>query len=109
MTNKKLKNSKLHDSNEYALNSKLRRLFWNSSGYTLVELTIVVMIMAILFTVGYGNYRSYQRRQYLETAVRQVVSDLRLSQEYALSGRKPVDPLGNACETSTLSGYRFII
>lgn len=79
----------------------------HKSGYTLVELIIVVSIMAILFTVGYANYRGYQKRQYLETAVRQVIADLRLAQEYALSGRKPVNPPGNACETSTLEGYRF--
>ena len=83
------------------------RKFLLLKGYSIIELVVVLVIMAILFTVGFGNYRSYQKRQYLEGAVRQVKSDLRLAQEYALSGRKPPEPAGNVCTTNALVGYVF--
>lgn len=77
-------------------------------GYTLLELLMVVSIMALIFTGGFASYRDYQRRQFVESAARQVKTDLHLAQEYSLSGRKPEIPVGNTCETSTLMGYEFV-
>ena len=79
----------------------------NERGYSLVEMVVVVVIMAILFSVGFGNYRSYQKRQYIEGAVRMLKADLRLAQENALAGRKPLEPPGNSCLTNSLNGYVF--
>lgn len=79
-----------------------------SKGYTIIELIFAVAIMALLFSVGFTSYRDFQKRQYLENAVRSVKGDLRLAQEYALAGRKPDEPLGNACTTSELNGYIFV-
>jgi type II secretory pathway pseudopilin PulG len=76
-------------------------------GYTLLELLIVISIMIIIFVIGFTNYRDYQRRQELESGVRQVRADLSLAQTYAITGRKPDSPSGNACETSPLNGYAF--
>jgi prepilin-type N-terminal cleavage/methylation domain-containing protein len=77
-------------------------------GFTLVELLVVISIMVLLFSIGYANYRDFQRRQHLEGAVRMIKADLRLAQEMALAGRKPQYPSGNVCEISTLGGYSFI-
>ncbi len=70
-------------------------------GYTLIELVIVIAIMAILFTIGYGNFQDYSRQQALISAVRTVQTDLRTTQESAIAGNKPA-----ACNTF-LNGYRF--
>jgi type II secretory pathway pseudopilin PulG len=73
----------------------------------MVEMVMVVVIMAILFTMGTANYRDYQQRQYLESAALQVEADLRLAQQMALSGVKPEEPAGNDCQSNNLSGYLF--
>lgn len=76
-------------------------------GFSLVELMIVIATMVLIFGTGYANYRSFQRRQHLESAVRMVTADLRLAQEMALAGRKPQEPVGNNCVTNVLGGYVF--
>ena len=76
-------------------------------GFTIVELVMVIVIMAILFSMGTISYRDYQRRQYLEGAATMVEADLRLAQEMALSGKKPQDPPGNDCLSNNLEGYAF--
>lgn len=73
-------------------------------GFSLIELLTVISIMTVLFSLGYANYRDFQRRQHLESAVRMVKADLRLAQEMALAGRKP-----DICGTSDLLGYSFEI
>lgn len=77
-------------------------------GYTLLELLIVVSIMIIVFMIGFTNYRDYQRRQQLESGVRQVKSDLSLAQTYAITGKKPDTTPDNICETNALIGYAFV-
>ncbi|OGM28437.1 hypothetical protein A2962_04750 [Candidatus Woesebacteria bacterium RIFCSPLOWO2_01_FULL_39_61] len=79
----------------------------NEAGFTLVELIIVIVTMVLIFSLGYANYRGFQRRQHLESAVRMVMGDLRLAQGMALAGRKPEEPVGNACQTNVLGGYVF--
>lgn len=56
--------------------------------------------MAILFVLGIASYRSYQRRQYLEAAVKMVKVDLSLARELALAGK-------TKCSPGTLRGYLF--
>ena len=73
------------------------------SGYTMIELLIVVAIMFILFTVGFGNYRDFQKRQYFEGEVRSLMADLVLAREMALSGVIP-DPTGPV-QCDGLVGY----
>ncbi len=72
------------------------------SGYTLIEILVGITIIALLFSLGYANYRDYARRQALIGAARKLKTDLRLAQEFALSGKKPSD-------CSVLDGYRFKI
>ena len=76
-------------------------------GFSLVELIIVMTSTVLIFSIGYANYRGFQKRQHLENAVRQIKGDLRLAQEMALANRKPMDPPGNSCETNELGGYIF--
>lgn len=80
--------------------TKLKNNFQLEKGFTLIELLLVMMTMALLFGLGYANYRGFQRRQQLEGAVRMVKGDLRLAQQFALAGRK--EP---GCDG--LKGYAF--
>jgi prepilin-type N-terminal cleavage/methylation domain-containing protein len=86
---------------------KIRQPAISSKGFTIVELVISIMIMGIIFSLGFANYRDFQRRQQLESAVRLVKGDLHYAQQLAIAGRKPADPAGNPCETTTLVGYVF--
>lgn len=74
------------------------------SGYTLIEILVGITIIALLFSLGYANYRDYARRQALIGAARKIKADLRLAQEFALAGKKPSD-----CSGNVLDGYRFKI
>jgi prepilin-type N-terminal cleavage/methylation domain-containing protein len=76
-------------------------------GFSLIELIVVIMIMALIFGLVTANYRNFGRRQVLVGAVRQIKGDLRFTQQQALSGRKPETPAGNVCFTQPLRGYVF--
>ncbi len=67
---------------------KTPRLTNVNSGFTLIELIVVVVTMALLFGLGFANYRGFQKRQYFQAVSRMLKTDLRLAQSYALSGRK---------------------
>jgi len=69
-------------------------------GFTLVELLVVIGIVSVLFGLGFVNYRGFSRKQALVSVARQIEGDLRMAQQYALSGTKPD-------ETKTLKGFRF--
>jgi prepilin-type N-terminal cleavage/methylation domain-containing protein len=73
-------------------------------GFTLVELLIAIGLLLFLFLIAIPNYRSYQRSRSLERAYQQIVADLRMAQEYAMSGKKPQDT-GNPCLTNNLEKY----
>ncbi|MBI3443674.1 prepilin-type N-terminal cleavage/methylation domain-containing protein [Candidatus Woesebacteria bacterium] len=75
----------------------------NESAYTLLEILVVLGILALVFGVGLASFREFSRRQALENVVRQLKGDLRLTQELALSGKKP------AAGCPVLDGYRFIV
>ncbi|MFZ3130894.1 MAG: type II secretion system protein [Desulfosporosinus sp.] len=76
-----------------------------ASGYTLIEILVVLTVIGILFGVGFVGYRDFGRRQALAGAVKMVQGDLRVAQQNALSGIKPT---GAACNSPrTLSGYHF--
>lgn len=72
------------------------------TGYTLVELLVVITISTIIFGVGIAGYREFSRRQALAGVLKQVKADLRLSQQLALTGQKPE---GVTC--NKLDGYTF--
>lgn len=86
--------------NRFALiRTRLSQNIVNLKGFTLIELLVVIITMGLLFGFGYANYRSFQRRQQLESVVREFKTNLRLAQQLALTGKKEV-------ECGTLEGYR---
>jgi type II secretory pathway pseudopilin PulG len=77
--------------------------FQLNKGFSFVELLIVIVTMSLIFTVGFANYRTFQRRKAVEAFATQIKADLNLTREYALSGRKP------ASGCAALNGYMFTI
>ena len=71
-----------------------------SSGYTIIEILISVFILVIIFSSVQAGYRTFILQKSLETVKSQIISDLKLAQEYAMSGKKPAGCSG-------LSGYQF--
>jgi type IV fimbrial biogenesis protein FimT len=80
-----------------------KQFFTSNGGYTLVEVLVAIMIVTLMLTIGVASYREFSTRQALQSVGRQIIGDLRLTQEEALAGKKPV----GACQV--LDGYRFII
>ncbi|MEK7168456.1 MAG: prepilin-type N-terminal cleavage/methylation domain-containing protein [Patescibacteria group bacterium] len=74
----------------------------SNSAYTLVELLVGILIISIVFGVGFAGYRDFSRRQTLTGVSKQLVADLRLIQQLALTGQKPS---GVSCDT--LNSYTF--
>jgi len=80
-------------------------LILQKRGYTLIELLVGIIILSILFSVGYASFRKYSRRQVLVSFTRKVKGDLSLAREMSISGEKPDN---NFCNSpNTLSGYNF--
>jgi prepilin-type N-terminal cleavage/methylation domain-containing protein len=72
------------------------------TGYTLIEILVGLTIMAVIFSFGFVSFRDFSRRQALVGVARTLKGDLRLAQEYALSGKKPEGCL-------TLNGFNFSV
>src|SRR3989344_6849432 len=71
-------------------------------GFTFIELLIVIVVMALLFSVGYAGYREFQARQGIINVTRKIKADLRLAHEYALAQR-------SLCTVNdSLLGYEFV-
>lgn len=79
-----------------------------SGGFTFIELIISVSIMALLFTLGTASFRQYQRKQFLDKVVRDIVSDMNYARSMALSGKKPIAPYCDVADKS-LEAYDFVI
>lgn len=59
-----------------------------SSGYTLIELLIVISIIALLSVVGFVNFKDFSANQVAVKAAGQVQTLLRLAQSNATSSTK---------------------
>jgi prepilin-type N-terminal cleavage/methylation domain-containing protein len=79
-----------------------------TTGYTLIEILVALTVIGLLFSLGYANYRAFSQRQALLGAVKQLQGDLRLAQQMALSGQKPIDP-NCASPANSLNGYNFTV
>lgn len=71
-------------------------------GFTLLELLISIGIISVIIAIGSLGYRDFSRRQSISASTKQLVSDLRLAQQYALSGYKPTGCSG------TLERFEFV-
>ena len=74
------------------------------SGFTIIELLISLVIIGLIFSVGFASFRSFASRQAIEGATREIKADLRLAQQQAVAGKKPESE--PACDSpETLDGY----
>jgi prepilin-type N-terminal cleavage/methylation domain-containing protein len=76
-----------------------------SNGYTFIEILVALTLVALVFGIGYVNFRDFSRRQALVGVARSIMGDLRLAQEQALSGKKPASLVCNP--PNLLDGYNF--
>ncbi len=82
-------------NNEYLSGKKILK------GYTILEIIIAVFIIVILFSVTQASYRQFVLRKSVESVKKNIISDIKLAQVYASSGKKSATCTG-------LNGYRFI-
>lgn len=79
-----------------------------SSGFTLVELMVVLSITAVLGTLGIAGFTTYNQIQVLQASTNDLVTTLNLAKSRALSQVK----LGTDCEPATrrtLDSYEVAI
>jgi prepilin-type N-terminal cleavage/methylation domain-containing protein len=73
-------------------------------GYTLIELLVAITISITVFSIGFVGYREFSRRQDLAGVKKNLLADLRLVQQLALTGQKPD---GTTC--AMLNGHTFTV
>jgi len=76
-----------------------------TAGFTIIELLVVISIMGILLGASLVYYQSFNRRQILGQAAKDLENNLRLAQSQALAGEKPEDWC--QAEDKRLVGYRL--
>jgi prepilin-type N-terminal cleavage/methylation domain-containing protein len=84
--------------------AKSKSLMARNSGFTLVELVIVMTIIAIISTVSLASLANYSQSQTVKQATYDVQTLFRQAKSYAQSQVKPA-----SCGTSVLNGYRVDI
>lgn len=90
------------------------RVTVRQSGFTLVELMIVVLIVAILAAIAVPSYQSYVMRSYRASA-RACMSEYAQFMERAYTtnmtyvGGAPAAPLGCATESNMATRYGFSV
>lgn len=72
-----------------------------TSGFTLIELIVVVVILGILFSIGVAKYGEFNRSQIVEQAALDLKNNLRLAQNRAFIGEKDT----SLCVDSLLDGW----
>lgn len=70
------------------------------SGFTLIELVVVIAIIGLLVGGSVAGYVQLNNRQVVQTSAQGLISVMRQAQQRALSGKKPT----SGC--TTLTGYR---
>jgi len=73
-----------------------------NQGFTLIELLVSLLVISILVSLGYANFRNYAQKQALWAVARQIEGDLRLAQSYAMSGKDA------SCSSGYLYGYQLV-
>jgi len=76
-----------------------------SNGFTLIELTIVFTIIAVIGGIGFASYSSFSSRQTLDQTAYDLKAGIDEAKSMAVSRVKP-----SACgATTALDGYRITI
>ncbi|OGE81603.1 MAG: hypothetical protein A3E98_04185 [Candidatus Doudnabacteria bacterium RIFCSPHIGHO2_12_FULL_48_11] len=57
-------------------------------GFTLIELTVSIFILAVISSIAVANYRAGEKRRQVSLAVDGIVNSVRLAQTYALTGKQ---------------------
>ena len=71
-------------------NGKSFLVKWACSGFTLIELTLVIIFMALIAGLATPFVMSTLDRMELQTSARQVTSELRYARSEAITIKKPV-------------------
>lgn len=71
------------------------------SGYTFIELLVVMVIMGIILVFGFSSFQQFTQRQIVKSASKQLVNDLNAAQNMATNGNKPAN-------CTNLDGYSVI-
>lgn len=75
-----------------------------ADGFTLIEISIVISVLAILTTVGLASFVSYSRTQAVQSASYELITTLNLAKSRSFSQVKPT-----ACINTSLDGYKVVI
>lgn len=75
-----------------------------NSGFTLIEISVVVSILAVLTTMGIAAFVNYSRTQTLQGAAFDLRTNLNLAKSRAFSQVKPEE-----CSSQALDGYRVVV
>ncbi len=78
----------------------------SQSGFTLVELIVVLSVAAVISIVGIAAFVSYNQTQSLNTAAADISNMFNLAKSRAASGVKPSTA---PCSVQTMDGYRISI
>ncbi len=74
-----------------------------NSGFSLIELMVVFIIVAIISAIGLASYKSYSDKQILTSAAQDLKLTIDNTKFNALSSVKPT----NCSVTDALTGYKF--
>lgn len=84
----------------------------NCPGFTLIELLLIFSLMSLFFSLGMAQYNRFNRRQFLNKAKDELISNLRLVQSKALAAEKPsncIDTLlGHKLKFTDNSHYKIV-
>src|SRR3989338_209192 len=92
------------------VNRELMTVNWRQRrhGFTLIELLIVISIFGLTASLITASYLTFERNQRLKAAAQKIKTDVRFTQNEALSGNKGIGTRPSAClevTPTTLVGY----
>jgi len=79
---------------------------FSSTGFTLIELIVVLSVAAVISVVGIAAFVSYNQTQSLNTTAADIANMFNVAKSRAASGVKPTTA---PCSIEALNGYRISI